>query len=500
MIEIRDLSYWYEDDSNPALQSVDLSIDAGEFVLLTGPSGSGKSSLGMAIAAVLFSQYQGRVSGEVVVDGMDMRRTPIYQAADCVGLVQQNPEAQFCTLNVLDEVAFGLENRCLPVEEIQARVAWSLEVMQAGHLQERELATLSGGEKQKIAIAAVLAARPDVLILDEPTSNLDPSATAEVLQVIADLQRSAGLTVIVIEHKPIELPGDGIRQVHLSEGRVTYDGRLDHERLRWRFVDRAPAVEPNEPRGDAIVRVRDLTVCYEDAPAIREVSLDLYAGEFVAVMGDNGSGKTTFLQALLGLGQPDRGSVEVLGCDTRATPVSELARRVAFIFQNPDHQLFAGSVWDEAVLAADNFQIMDERLREQTEIWLERCGLQNRHEDHPYKLSYGEKRRLNLVSTLNYDPALILLDEILIGQDGENARFLLDALAERTRRGAAVMLVNHSPAVTAAYARRLLFFQQGRLILDAPVPEAFRRLERLGFHTYCPNEPSIAGVARGIGS
>ena len=171
--------------------------------------------------------------------------------------------------------------------------------------------------------------------------------------------------------------------------------------------------------------------------------------------------------------------------DTRHTSVSDLARKIAFIFQNPDHQLFANSVWDEALLAAMNFGIFNEQVRVATDAWLGRCGLQDRHADHPYKLSFGEKRRLNLVSTLNYEPQLILLDEILIGQDPQNARFLLDALAERVASGASVLLVNHSPVVTTAYTRRLLFFQRGKLALDADVPDAFRKLEARGLGHYC---------------
>jgi energy-coupling factor transporter ATP-binding protein EcfA2 len=484
MIEIGDLNYRYAGASRPALQSIDLSIETGEFVLLTGPSGSGKSTLGLAIAAVLFSQFSGDVDGEVIVNGMDMRRMPVFQAADQVGLVQQNPETQFCTLNVFDEVAFGLENRCLPVDEIRERMEWALCIIGASHLMDRELATLSGGEKQKIAIAAVMAARPQVLILDEPTSSLDPSATRDILQAISDLRRSDGLTVIVIEHKLVDPQEGEIRHVRLVDGRVDYDGPLDANRILWRFEGRIPASAAVEEAEDPIVRVRDLSVCYGEKQALQGISCDLSGGEFIAVMGDNGSGKTTFLQALLGLVKPAHGSAEVFGRDTRDTPVSDLVREVAFIFQNPDHQIFASSVWEEAALAARNLQMLTEKIRIKIHGLLANCGLKDREEDHPYKLSYGEKRRLNLVSMLNYDPRLILLDEILIGQDVENARFLLDMLAERVRQGATVVLVNHSPVVTAAYARRLLFFEEGRMSLDATIPEAFRQLESRGLSQY----------------
>jgi len=491
MIKIRDLTYRYHGSSCAALRSIDLTIEAREFVVVTGASGSGKSTLGLAIAAVLFNQFEGQASGQVFVNGMDMRTTPIFKAADCVGLVQQNPEAQFCTLTVLDEMAFGLENRCLPPEEISERMNWALQVVSASHLIDRELAMLSGGEKQKVAIASVMAARPQVLILDEPTSNLDPSATAEILRVIDDLRRSAGLTVIIIEHKLDELAGYHARRIDLKDGQLVYDGRLERGRRLWQFDGRIGVRFIAKTSVEPIVRVRDLQVSYGEEPALQEISLDLAVGEFVAVMGDNGSGKSTFLEALLGLVRPTHGSVQVFGCDTRQTPVSDLARRTAFIFQNPDHQLFASSVWDEAVLAAVNFGKFDARVLEQTHQLLERCGLHHRQQDHPYRLSYGEKRRLNLVSVLNYGPDLILLDEILIGQDVENAHFLLDFLAEHVSQGATVVMVNHSPIVTAGYAHRLLFFQQGRVTIDAPIPEAFRQLESMDLGHYCVSQEDM---------
>lgn len=488
MIEISDFSYRYAGSQRPALDSIQLAIASGEFVLLSGDSGSGKSTLGMAIAALLFSQFEGAADGGVFVAGMDMQSTPVFQAADYVGLVQQNPEAQFCTLNVMDEVAFGLENRSLPVEEIRPRIDWALEIVDGLDLRGRELATLSGGEKQKVAVAAVLAAKPQVLILDEPTSNLDPTATREILECISRLTRSAGMTVIVIEHKAIQPVGLKPRQIHLDSGRLVYDGPLDEIRMHWSLRSALSSRERSREARGALVQVRDLAVSYEGAAAIQGVNLDLHSGEFVAVMGDNGSGKTTFLQALMGLEKPSNGSVSVMGNDTTGTGVSDLARQVAFVFQNPDHQLFGSSIWDEAVLAAHNFGLLDEDLIEGTKNLLAEIGLRGRHADHPYKLSYGEKRRLNLISVLNYAPTLILLDEILIGQDQENARFLLDMLARRVQSGAGVVLVNHNPHVTQAYADRVLFFERGKLLLDAPTMDAFRRLEELGLNHYTPAE------------
>ena len=221
MISIDGLTFRYPGSAEYALRDVHLEIAPGEFVVVTGPSGCGKSTLALAVGGYLFSRYDGEISGAVTVAGMDVRRSPTYDVAEVVGLVQQNPENEFCTLTVRDGVAFGLENRCLPREEIKQRVAWALDVVGADHLADRALATLSGGEKQKIAIAAMMAAKPSVLIFDEPTSNLDPTATAEIFDVIARIRSKSQVTVIVIEHKVDYLRSFEPRLVMMEEGRIS---------------------------------------------------------------------------------------------------------------------------------------------------------------------------------------------------------------------------------------------------------------------------------------
>jgi energy-coupling factor transporter ATP-binding protein EcfA2 len=486
MIDIEGLSFRFRGNTEYALHQVSLSIPAGQFLVVTGPSGCGKSTLALAIGGYLFRQYDGKVEGSVTVAGMDVRQRPIYDVAMVVGLVQQNPEAQFCTLTVQDEVAFGLENRCLPRAEIRERMDWALEIVGAQDLAGRSLAALSGGEKQKVAIAAMMATKPQVLIFDEPTSNLDPTATAEIFQVIEQIRDKAGITVIVIEHKVDYLRRFEPRLVQMQDGHITHDGKMQD-------VRRIPAPRfpdfpiPNSPIPNSpLVRVYNLYAGYEGNPVLRGISLDVHPGEFVAVMGDNGSGKTTLLQCLLGLLKPSSGYVDVLSHDTRLTPVSRLARQVGLVFQNPDHQLFADTVWEEATLAPRNFGMLDGIIDAKVKDLLARSGLADRHDDHPYRLSYGQKRRLNLISVLAHAPQLILLDEVLIGQDPGNAAFLLDLLREKVEAGAAVVMVNHTPEVTRQYASRLLFISHGKLIVDAPPKQAFERLRELGREAYVP--------------
>jgi energy-coupling factor transport system ATP-binding protein len=486
MISVDELSYRFQGSEQYALRDLSLEIAPGEFLVVTGPSGCGKSTLALALGGYLFRQFEGQAQGTVSVDGMDVRDSPIYDVAEFVGLVQQNPEAQFCTLTVGDEVAFGLENLCLPRTEIRERMAWALSIVGAEHLKDRMLSTLSGGEKQKVAIAAMMAAKPEVLIFDEPTSNLDPTATAEIFGVIEHIRQKAAITVIVIEHKVNYLRRFCPRLVQMQDGRIACDGPMPASGNGQRAVGTVSSSCHTSNPAAPIVRVEGLHSGYGGEPVLRDLSLEVRPGEFVVVMGDNGSGKSTFLHCLLGLRQPARGRVEVLGQDTRHAPVSQIARQVGFVFQSPDQQLFADSVWGEAAFAARNFGVLDRATEARTGDLLARCGLGDRVDDHPYRLSYGQKRRLNMVSVLSYAPRLILLDEVLIGQDPDNASFLLDLLQEHVAGGGAVIVVSHAPQITNRYASRLLFFEDGRIVVDAPTDQAVMQLEALGKDAYVP--------------
>jgi energy-coupling factor transport system ATP-binding protein len=487
MISIEDLSFRFRGSELDALHRICLSIDQGEFVAITGPSGSGKSTLALAIGGYLFRQFDGQATGTVNISSMNARERPIFDIAELVGLVQQNPEAQFCTLTVQDEVAFGLENRRLPPAEIQDRIAWALSIVQAEHLAGRALFTLSGGEKQKVAIAAMMAAKPQVLIFDEPTSNLDPVATTEIFEVIQHIRSKAGITVIVIEHKVGYLRAFEPRLIAMEAGQIVFDGPMSEASLEETHLECDPHPRSCPPEFTTpVVSVESLHAGYNGQAILKDVSLDVNPGEFVAIMGENGSGKSTFLQCLLGLLKPQRGRVLTRGHDTRKDPVSRLARHVGFVFQNPDHQLFADSVWEEATFAPRNFGILDDTIDGQIRASLQSSGLADRKDEHPHRLSYGQKRRLNLVSVLAYAPGLILLDEVLIGQDPQNAGFLLGLLRQRVQDGDAVIMVNHAPRVTQCYATRVVFFDKGQITVDASPKEAFARLKATGLVAFVP--------------
>jgi energy-coupling factor transporter ATP-binding protein EcfA2 len=338
----------------------------------------------------------------------------------------------------------------------------------------------------------VMAAKPQVLIFDEPTSNLDPAATAEIFDVIARLREDNQITVIVIEHKVQYLADFNPRLLRLVDGRLVEDRKLqitDSGYPQWE-----ERLQPNVPTGvEPLVEVKNLHTGYGGEVILKDVSMQFFPGEWVSVMGDNGSGKTTFLLSLVGLLKPFRGQIRILGNDSGQTKISQQARQVGLIFQNPEHQLFTNSVWEEAIFAPRNFDLLDEEIEAEAKAYLQRYGLGGREDDHPYRLSYGEKRRLNLISILTYRPRILLLDEIYIGQDPENLTLLLEMLRTYVDAGGVVISVNHHPEVTRQAANRLIFFEGGRILVDAAVDQGFDQLAALGKSFYLP-----LGVRAGV--
>ena len=306
MIKVEGLSLAYPGRAEKVLRGVDLRLCRGEFVTITGPSGCGKSTLALCLAGFVPQGVAGAaMEGGVWIDGLNTRETPVYLLSRKIGLVQQDPESQLCTSTVEDEVAFGPENHCLPRSEVAESVARALDAVGAAALRHREINTLSGGEKQKVAIASVLALQPPVLVLDEPTSALDPAATAELLTLLRRLQAEQGLTVIIIEHQLAPFMDISSRVLLMRDGAVIHDGPPDSAPD---YYGRTPAPSPVHRPGDAgLISVGNLTCALGGAQVLREVSLTARQGEIVGLMGPNGAGKSTLLQCILGLVKPSGG-------------------------------------------------------------------------------------------------------------------------------------------------------------------------------------------------
>jgi energy-coupling factor transport system ATP-binding protein len=492
MISAKNLSFSFFNSDKKALDDVSLDIPEGQFVAITGPSGCGKSTLALAIGGYIPHVFEGRMEGEVSIGGKRTVDVELSELASSVCIVQQDPESQLCTLNVLDEVAFGPENLGLPAGEVRKRVDDCLALVGGLYLKGRQVYELSGGEKQRVAIASMLAMGPRVLILDEPTSNLDPSCASTVLAAIERLKESSGMSIIVIEHKLDRLMRLADRLVVMDAGRIVVDGppgevlEKYHERVKAigvRLPYRAcPAYQADGgTAGQPVVQVEGLRASYDGNEVLHGVDFKAYASEVVGIIGPNGSGKTTFLNILMGLRRYDGGKAAVLGMDLSGARASALARRSGFVFQNPNHQIFEKTVYDEAAFACRNFGIGSDPGPA-----LEKYGLASYRNRHPLGLSFGEKRRLNLCSVLPHGPSLILLDEPFVGQDYANVTRMCDDLLRLKGEGKSIILVSHDIDMVYRYCDRVVLFKGGRVLVDAPPGEAMNRIEALGMGDYVP--------------
>ncbi len=502
LIEIASVRYRYPTDEAWVLDGISLQVEAGEYVVLAGASGSGKSTLLRLLNGLIPHFYGGELVGGVRIGGIETREQPVHNWLPYVGLVFQNPEAQLFASSVERELTFGLESLGLPRDEIHARVNWASEVAHITPLLKRAPLMLSGGEQQRVAVAAVLALRPRVLALDEPFTNLDPEA-AQDLRAILRTVRSEGTTVIVAEHRLAEMLADATRLVILAEGAVAIDdtprSALTHDLAPLgvnvptlvRFaramgnhgvplsVDEALAMGMRVPAKETrsgtltpamgmrrrVVEARALGHDLDGTAVLRDVNVDIGHGEVVALVGRNGSGKTTFLKHLNALRRPSRGSLVVLGYDTRHARVADLASRVGLVFQNPNDQLFKLTVREEVEIGARSVGRYDLGVMESL---YEAFGLRLLLERSPFRLSEGQKKRVAFASALAARPELLVLDEPTVGQDAPSRDALVSWLRglEQT-----VVVATHDLEFAQDVATRWIALADGMVVADG-TPDA----------------------------
>ncbi|TMC72691.1 MAG: ATP-binding cassette domain-containing protein [Chloroflexi bacterium] len=446
-----------------ALRGVDLRIDAGERVLLLGASGAGKSTLLLALAGLLDRSGGGDYEGDLSVHGP-------------AGLVLQDPETQLVMARAGDDVAFCLENHCVPTPEIWPRVHRALADVGFPYSEDRATAALSGGEKQRLAIAGILALRPRVLLIDEPTANLDPDGARAIRDVIARIAERRDVTVLIVEHRIAEvLPLIDRAIVIEAGGGIIADGSpetvfaRDGARLRrlgvWVPGD-APTAPPRRPAaaGEAIV-ARDLAYHYPrgEAPALRGVDATVSRGRALAITGPNGSGKSTLAMLLAGLLKPQSGTVRAFGEPPWRWPARVLVGRIGTVFQDPEHQLVAGRVDDELRVGPRALGLRSADIERRVRELLERLGLSGLAAANPFTLSGGEKRRLSVGTALATSPEAVLLDEPTFGQDRRTFGELLALLSEYRDRGGAIAFASHDQHFVDAFADDRLRLDAGRV-------------------------------------
>ena len=450
-----------------AVRGLDLSIGAGERVLLLGASGAGKSTLLSALAGALDNSGGGESEGELRVDGR-----PPHEARDATGIVFQDPETQIVMARAGDDIAFGLENHCVPTAAIWPRVHRALAQVHFPYPEDRSTAALSGGEKQRLAIAGVLALRPRLLLLDEPTANLDPAAAATVRDTIADLR---DITLVLVEHRVAEaLPLVDRVIVIEAGGGVIADGppREVFERQGARLAELGvwtpgPAPSPAARRttfGGEIAQATDVAFRYPavDAWALAGVDLSVRAGEAVAITGPNGSGKSTLALIVAGLLRPVRGRVALGDAEPWSLPARRLVERVGTVFQDPEHQFVTGRVDEELMVGPLRAGRHAPDARRIAADLLERLHLAHLAAANPFTLSGGEQRRLSVATALATAPPLLVLDEPTFGQDRRTYAELVALLAGHCDGGGAALFATHDEDLVTSLADRTVRLQAGR--------------------------------------
>lgn len=430
MIEIKRLSFGY--GSEKAIDGIDLRIGDGEFVLLTGPSGSGKTTLARCLNGLIPNFYGGRLAGSVLVDGKEATKAPTKEMAKRVGFVFQDPESMFVSDDVEGEVSFGPS--CLGVKCSVKKVLSELSIE---GLQKRSLRELSGGEKQKVAIASVLVMKPDILILDEPFSELDHGSAEDLTDFLKRLNRE-GMTIILIEQRPVDCAR---REIAMEGGRIVYDGPPRR--------NGAPIGKPAVKSGDILVKFDKVSFSYGENSVLKNLSQDFREGELVVLQGPNGSGKTTLLKLVMGLLEPVSGTVNVGGLENPG--VEELAGAVGYVFQNPDNHLFAETVEEEI-----NFILKNTGKTGDVDEILKRFKISKHKKDYPRYLSGGEKQRVALASILVAGPKVLLLDEPTRGMDHDLKKELGGFLKNYVAKSNLVIMATHDDYMASCATRRVL--------------------------------------------
>jgi len=463
------LTVRFPERSRPALVDVAERIDPGEVVVITGPSGCGKSTLCRTLAGFIPSLIPARVAGDVRVGDESVFATDPARLAARIGLVQQDPDAQICTIRVRQEVAFGAENLRLPIVEVNRRVDAALEVAGIAELADRDTTTLSGGEKQRLAIASILALEPRVLLLDEPTANLDPAGAQAIFDTLARLRREEGRTFVIVEHRLAPLLQLEPRLLVMDEGRIVVrrPARRHEDLVALGLRSGWPRQSAGMPdtTGEQVV-LSNVFFSYGPKPLIENLSFAIRPGKIVGLIGPNGGGKTTLLRLIAGLESPQTGTID------RAHDL-----RMSMVFQHPHQQIFERSVLRE--LEIEGPLDADRRVELLAEARL--GGLED---IAPLSLSLGEQRRLTVVTAFRTHPDLILLDEPFIGQDRQNAAWMIGRILAARERGAMIVLVTHDIPLVAALCDSLLYLGEETI---AGSPETvFARLVELGQDAFTP--------------
>ncbi|EWG12456.1 ABC transporter ATP-binding protein [Cytobacillus firmus] len=522
------LSFRHEDVKNPIFKNVNFSLYPGEAVLLLGPSGCGKSTLAFCLNKLYPEAVDGELDGTISFKGKKFEEFRPGEINQHIGIVFQDPESQFCMTTVEDELAFGLENMKTPPEEIESKIDEALELVDLLPYKHTLIHTLSGGQKQKLALACVLSLKPEILILDEPTANLDPASSYELTRIIKKLKENQAFSLLIIEHKLDDWIDLTDRCVVLNrEGEILFNGStadcfnkyaeelllegiwlpsavragligkkagiykgeklpLTDQELIAGFVNPYAALQILDNQKtkhqvseeQIILSAENLYFHKNGKDLLKNISFSVRKGEFVAIAGSNGSGKTTLSGLLAGLYAPSKGSILFGDRSLSQWKEQELRLKLGYVFQNPEHQLIADSVFDEIAFSLKIQRMTDADIKKVVQAVLHQVNLLQHADMHPFSLSQGQKRRLSVASMLVNDQDLLLLDEPTFGQDARTSVELMKLLETKIQSGGSVVMITHDMEILHSYADKVIVLSEGEKIYDG-LPDALWKKEEI---------------------
>lgn len=555
VIAAQDYGFTYESADEPQLREVTFAVEPGERVAIMGATGAGKTTLAMSLNGLVPHHHEGATTGTITVAGMNTAQAQIADLVRRIGLVMQDAESQITGRYARDDAAVGPANLGLDRDEVFRRADAALELVGLGELADRDTAQMSGGQQQRLAIAGILAMQPELMVLDEPTSELDPAGTEQVFTLVQSLSADAGRTVVMVEHEPELVAAWADRLLVLADGRLVFNGPpaqffaepelvrsaglrapgvteltialrdaglLPADAALPTTVDQAvdllrpltgaaaaaaaaastaaPSAAPTPVTSAApvVLAAEDLGHRYPSGvEALRGVDLQVRQGEFVALLGRNGAGKTTFARHLNGLLRPTAGRVSIHGRPTDDRPLHELATEVGYVFQNPDHQIFATSVRDEIAFGLRNLGHSEDAIAARVTEVLEQVGMPELVDVHPYRLGKGQRQRLAVASVLALKPDILVIDEPTTGQDWTGSVAMLDLVRELNQAGHTIMMITHDMVLASQYAHRAVVFDSGTVRADLPIQDVFADSSLL--HSADLRPPQVTELAHRLG-
>lgn len=525
-IEVEELWWKYESSDHWILKNINLRIKEGEFIGIIGPSGAGKTTLCLCLVGIIPHAIKGTMKGHVRIYGKDSRNSSIISIVEDVGVVFQDPEVQFVTMRVIDEIAFTLENMGVPRDVMLERIDEVLTMIDMKGYEHKHPLELSGGQKQRVAIASMLARRPRIMILDEPTSDLDTRGKEEVFRTLLKLRNLYGITTVFVSHDIEELARHADRIILLKNGEIVLDGRpsiffskgygmysipvpqiteLYYRLLELKLIPKFPSIpitieelipvikrlsertkllNPPDPvsheTGNTIISLRNVFFTYPDGTkALKGIDLDIREGEFVFIIGPNGSGKTTLLKIITGLLKPTYGEVYIFGKSIHELSVNDIALKIGLVYQNPDHQLFCNTVYEECAYALRNMGMKEDEIRNRVEKVLKYLDLIELKNTPPFFLSKGQRQRLALAVVLAMEPKVIIVDEPTTGQDYIQSQYIMDFMKKIHENGKTIIIVTHNMRLVADYAQRVVVMKNGKILADGTSRQILTNTELL---------------------